>query len=68
MFFLTKGECIVSVKDENKDMKKVAKIMAGALFGEVGLLASCTRTATVKPLIYSIIARLNKRNFSEMCS
>jgi CRP-like cAMP-binding protein len=68
LYFLTKGECIVKVIDENREERKVSKIMAGALFGEIGLLTNCTRTASVMPMQYSIIAKLKRLDFTDMCT
>jgi len=58
LFFLTKGEGEVRIKDQS-GIEYVERILkAGAIFGEVGLLAKCTRTATVRALNYCSCATL----------
>lgn len=40
MFFLTRGECSVKVRDENKVQYLVRVLKAGSIFGEVALLVN----------------------------
>ena len=64
VFFLVKGECTESVKDFRKGKPKYVRVLKpGALFGEVAMLYNCKRTANVKSINYSIVARLDKSNF-----
>ena len=39
-----------------------------SIFGEVGLLYNCKRTASVNSINYSIVARLGRANFDFICS
>jgi CRP-like cAMP-binding protein len=67
MYFISKGECEVTVTD-HKGMKNFPpKLRSGDLFGEVALLLNCNRTATVKTEIYSLIASLKKNDFDTVC-
>jgi len=67
MFFLTRGECEVRVKDENKVDYSVRVLRAGSIFGEVALLVNQLRTASVRTLNYCTCSSLNKAHFIELC-
>ena len=60
MYFLTKGECEVRVKDENKNDYIVRVLKSGSIFGEVALLVNSSRTANVQTLNYCTCSSLNK--------
>lgn len=63
MYFISKGECEVTVTD-HKGIKNFSPVLkAGDLFGEIALLLNCNRTATVKTKVYSLIASLRRNEF-----
>ena len=66
-YFLARGECEVRVRDSlSKADKMVAILKAGCHFGEVALLTSYPRTATVRALNYCTVASLPKDDFIAM--
>ena len=67
LYFLSKGECEVLVKNEYHIESLVRILKEGALFGEVGLIANGRRTATITCLNYCTCAALSLVNFREMC-
>lgn len=67
LYFLSKGEVEVLVKDEKQEEMHVKILLPGALFGEVALIANCKRTATIKSLNYCTCASLTATYFKEMC-
>jgi len=67
LYFISKGEWVVYVTDHRNSRQKVNRLGAGSIFGEVALLCKRNRTATVKTVLYSTIAQLNKRDFDTVC-
>lgn len=67
MFFVASGQCEVWVLNENRDSHKVRYLTAGNHFGEVGLLYSVLRTATVIATDYTSLAVLSQENFWYIC-
>jgi CRP-like cAMP-binding protein len=67
MYILKDGEMAVKVQDENNVEAYVNIPLAGSQFGEVSLISSCKRTATVECLNYCILAQLSSLHFKEMC-
>lgn len=63
MYFISKGECEVTVTDHIGMKYFPPKLRGGDIFGEVALLLHCSRTATVKTEVYSLIASLKKNDF-----
>ncbi|KAJ3066927.1 Potassium voltage-gated channel sub H member 7 [Podochytrium sp. JEL0797] len=61
MFFIVSGKVDVFVND-----KKVVSFFDGAYLGEVALICTILRTATVQAAIPSILYRLNCRDFREI--
>lgn len=58
----------MSVKDYKGGLSKFVRILRpGCMFGEVALLCNCKRTASVKSINYSIIARLPHNEFEFFC-
>ncbi len=69
MYFLVRGECTVNVKDYKGGASKFVRILRpSSMFGEVALLCNCKRTASVKSMNYSIIARLPQNHFQFFCN
>jgi CRP-like cAMP-binding protein len=59
MYFIAKGDCSVSIRDEKrKEIKNVRKLNPGDQFGEISLVYGCNRTATVSAGNYSTFAKL----------
>ena len=48
VFFIAKGQCDVTLQDHMKQERIIRKLDQGELFGEIALIFSCVRTATVK--------------------
>lgn len=67
LFFIAKGECLVSVRDQNSNSQPVGTILPGYLFGEIALLFNSKRTASVKTANYATLAKLSKELFKDMC-
>ncbi len=64
IFFLVKGECTVSVRGFRRGRSRYVRVLRpGALFGEVAMLYNCKRTANVRSINFSIVARLDRENF-----
>ncbi len=69
MFFIAKGDCVVFVKDKNKQRivnNRVRVLYSGEHFGEISLIYSCMRTATVTSNNYCTMAKLSKEKFHEI--
>lgn len=67
IFAISKGECHVHVTDHRGNMHKVNELEMGTVFGEVSMLCKCKRTATVKTVQYSTIAKLHRPDFDTVC-
>ena len=67
LYFLVAGKCEVEVLDEHKHPHRVKTLKKGAHFGEVALVYSTNRTATVRTLDYANIAVLSKEDFIVIC-
>lgn len=63
MFFLAKGHCDVVVKDQHNIQSSVRLLKTGMLFGEVALIATSRRTASVRALNYCTVAALSASHF-----
>ena len=63
LFFLAKGDWEVYIQDENLLQQYVRLLRPGSYFGEVAILKSCLRTATVKSKNYSTWASISKDRF-----
>lgn len=48
VYFIAQGQCAVSLIDHMKNNRVIRMLEQGELFGEVSLIFSCLRTATVK--------------------
>lgn len=66
MYFIVNGTCIVTVRDENKVKHEVCGLYPGSHFGEVGLIYSIPRTATVTSAGYCTLASLSKHDFQHI--
>lgn len=67
MYFISKGECEVTVVDHKGVKSNPPALKSGDLFGEVALLLNCNRTASVKTKTYSLIASLQRKDFDTVC-
>ena len=63
LFFVARGACQVLVSDELQRQRAVATLKPGAHFGEVGLLTTGRRTASVRAMNYCTLAVLEKEDF-----
>eukprot|EP01064_Diplonema_japonicum_P019655 TRINITY_DN2840_c7_g1_i1.p1 TRINITY_DN2840_c7_g1~~TRINITY_DN2840_c7_g1_i1.p1 ORF type:complete len:953 (+),score=81.73 TRINITY_DN2840_c7_g1_i1:115-2973(+) len=63
MYFISHGECEVLVKNTPVHLLK-----AGSFFGEIALMASCPRTATIRAKTFCNLLVLNKDSFSAVMS
>ena len=68
LYFISKGECEVYVRDQSKRDKYIAELKTGEYFGDVTLLKQCPRTATGKSKNYSTCAAMSLKIFSEVQS
>ena len=66
LYFLAKGECDVTVKDQSGTDSHVALLTAGCHFGEISLLTEFPRTATVISKNYCTIACLSRVHFKSL--
>lgn len=63
MYFISKGQVDVLSGDENT---RYATLAAGHFFGEIALLLSTPRTATIKAIEYCDLYRLDKNTFDRI--
>lgn len=67
LYFISKGECEVSVADENREETFVKILTPGMYFGEIGLIQNQNRrTANVQTKNYSNIGHITKETFNEL--
>lgn len=67
LYFISKGECEVLVKDQDRNEVFVQLIGPGQYFGEIALISSNNRrTATVKTKSYSNIGHITFETFNEI--
>lgn len=60
MYFLSKGDCAVNIKDETGTLHvAVGLLTEGDHFGEISVLYHCKRTATVVSRNYNTMARIS---------
>ena len=67
MYFLAIGHCEVWIYDENKKMHKIKVLIPGSMFGEIGLICDCNRTASVKCKNYTTCAYIDREQFMFLC-
>ena len=70
LYFLAIGHCEVIVFDEFKKPNKPEDrivLIPGSMFGEIGLLCECPRTASVKCGGYVTCAYIDKTQFKDLC-
>ena len=66
MFFIGRGDCSVSIRDE-KGHKEDSRILdEGEHFGEISLIYRCSRSATVVSRNYNTLAKLDYQNFTSL--
>lgn len=63
LYFIASGQCEVWVLDENRQAHKVKRLGLGQHFGEVALLYSRPRSASVIATNHATLARLSERQF-----
>lgn len=66
IYFISKGNCLVTVLDEHKSPHQVKYLREGALFGEVALVFPTVRTATVQSVGNCVLAVLSRADFNEI--
>jgi CRP-like cAMP-binding protein len=60
MFFISKGDCAVNIKDEEGKLHiAVSLLTEGDHFGEISMLYRCKRTATIVSRNYNTMARIS---------
>ena len=60
MYFLSKGDCVVNIKDQhNNEHIAVRLLTEGDYFGEVGMIYGCGRTTSVISRNYNTMARIS---------
>tara|TARA_B110000285_G_C15002043_1_gene551916 strand:- start:242 stop:667 length:426 start_codon:yes stop_codon:yes gene_type:complete len=61
MYFLSKGDCAVNIKDASGRLHVAVSLLTeGDHFGEISLLYRCKRTATVVSRNYNTMARISQ--------
>lgn len=68
MYFISKGQCIVTVRDQNGTVKEENKLEEGEHFGEIGIIYQSRRTATVVSRNYNTFARIIRPRYRELIS
>jgi CRP-like cAMP-binding protein len=64
MYLISRGECVLNIKDENNKIIKNFKVLGvNDYFGEIGLVYGCKRTASVVSRKYTTLAKLTKAKF-----
>lgn len=67
LYFIGKGDCEVQVRDERGRVhENVRQLVEGNHFGEVALVYSCKRSATVISRNYNTLANMNGERFREL--
>jgi CRP-like cAMP-binding protein len=67
-FYLVRGSCLVSAWDERKVEHHIKTLEVGQYFGELALIYSCMRTATVRTVTYTSVAYLSSEDFKRITS
>jgi F-box/leucine-rich repeat protein 7 len=69
MYFISQGDCIVNVRDDQMREKVAHKLLVeGDYFGDIGILYNFARTSSVICRNYNTMARLSHTNFKSMVS
>jgi CRP-like cAMP-binding protein len=64
MYFLSKGDCAVNIKDETGELHvAVGLLTEGDHFGEISMIYHSKRTATVVSRNYNTMARISYQKF-----
>lgn len=67
MYFISKGDCAVNIKEWNGKMHIAYNcLVQGQHFGEIALIYKCRRTATIISRNYNTLARLAYSNWREV--
>lgn len=66
VYFIAQGQCDIQIHDHMRNKKIQNTLDQGEIFGEVALIFSCQRTATVKSQNYSTLAFLTQKTFLEL--
>ena len=67
MFFVSKGDCIVNIKDQlGNEMVAISMLCEGAFFGEIGMIYFCKRSATVISRNYNTFSRLDYSQYRDL--
>ena len=57
----------VTIVDEKRKLHHLPTMIPGTMFGEIGLLCECKRTASVISDQYSTICNISKDLFQQLC-
>lgn len=63
LYFLSKGDCEVLIKDERKKDQISRYLSAGHIFGEIALIYRCRRTATIRTMNYCNCTSITRYEF-----
>lgn len=67
MFYISKGDCTVNIRDENgKEQQALSILVAGDHFGEISLIYRCKRTATIVSRNYNNMAELSYEHYRQI--
>ena len=67
MFFITRGECAIKIKDQNRREIISDKLLVESNhFGEIGLVYQRKRTATIFSRNYSTLGVLDEKSFNQV--
>lgn len=61
-----KGDCKVTVRNSHGKEIIVSKLMEGSHFGEIGMIYSCERSATVYSMNYNTFALLSENKYRRL--
>lgn len=66
MYFIAKGDCQVSIRDEKGLEEKGRLLTEGDHFGEISMIYKCRRSATVMSRNYNTMAVLSEVLYKEL--
>jgi len=67
MYFLSKGDCVVNIKDNRGQEHVAVKLLTeGDYFGEIALIYSCQRSASIVSRNYNTMARISYQYYREI--
>lgn len=66
MYFIAKGDCLVTQKNHKKVEDTLRVIREGDHFGEISLVYRCPRSCSVYARNYNILAKLTRERYKEI--